>query len=202
MDKLFRCHCSQISKIMSPSKSEGLSVTCQTFLKEWYSGDREEIRSKYLDKGNQVEQDNIDFMARVLNLGILEKNRVYYSDEYLIGTPDVTTRLADVKSPWDRKTFLDNIKGINPEHAWQMRGYMRLLDRSDSIVFYGLQNTPGTDWTDEVDYSHIPEPQRWIAYRVERDAEIEQQIIDRVILCRKWLEEYHEEVISKLGKIN
>ncbi len=204
MTKLFKIHCSQIAKIMAKKKGDEIPVGAQTFLKEWYSGDHEEIQSKYIDKGNQVEIANIDFMAQVLGFGLAKKNEVVYSDEYFIGTPDVVDLppCVEIKSPWDRKSLLDNMDGIDPQHEWQSRGYMRLLNRSEAIVFYGLQNTPATEWRDEVIYDDLPDSDRWIAYRVTRDLSIEEAIIERVKLCRVWLEKYDKEVKSKIGRIN
>jgi hypothetical protein len=74
-NRIFKIHCSQIGKIMGASKPAGnLSVTCKTFLKEWYANEYEEIHSKYIDKGNQVENELIDFMAIQLGYGMAEKN--------------------------------------------------------------------------------------------------------------------------------
>jgi hypothetical protein len=202
--KTFKIHCSQIGKIMGSAKKPGkLSETCQTFLKEWYAGDREEIYSKYLNKGNYVEQDNIDFMASVLGYGMLEKNETIFSDEYMIGTPDVTVpdAVADVKSPWNNKTLHDALE-MNPDYDWQLRGYMRLVDRPKAILFYGLQNTPPEVNNDfEIMFDHIPENERWHGYTITRDLDIEKSIVEKVIKCREWLEEYDKFVKSRLGKL-
>ena len=49
-NRIFKIHCSQIGKIMGASKPAGqLSVTCKTFLKEWYANEYEEIHSKYIE---------------------------------------------------------------------------------------------------------------------------------------------------------
>ena len=65
---LFKIRCSAIGKIMANAKKEGeRSAGCITYLKEWYAeqmfGDREEIRSKYMDKGNFCENEAIDICA-------------------------------------------------------------------------------------------------------------------------------------------
>ncbi len=184
---------------------DGLPTGAQTFLKEWYANDYEEIYSKYTQKGNEVEADNIDFMARVLGYGLATKNTVTYSDEVCVGTPDVADlhdAVADVKSPWNKTTFHQNIYGIDPEHEYQLRGYMRLLNREKGILWYGLMDTPPYYDNEEVIYSDLPDSERWIAYQVKRDLTIEQAMIDRVILCRKWLEGYHLEVTGRLGKLH
>lgn len=205
MEKLFRIHASECSKIMSNAKKAGeLSQTCQTFLREWYAGDREQIQSKYLDKGNMVEDDNIDFAARVLGYGLAKKNIVTMSDEFMVGTCDVDFPdcIVDVKSPWNNKTFLDNIEGIDKDYEWQLRVYMRLYRKDKAILFYGLQNTPEGDWQSEISFDHLPENQRWIAYQINRDETIENMIITRVLACREWLDDYDKLVKSMIGKIH
>lgn len=205
MEKVFRIHCSQISKIMSNAKKAGeLSQTCITFLKEWYAGDHEQIQSKYLDKGNEVEQDNIDLMAKVLGFGLADKNRVTLSDEFMIGTCDVDlpSCVVDVKSPWNNKTLLDNIYGIDSDYEWQIRGYLRLYRKQKGILFYGLQNTPETDYYPEISFDHLPEDKRWLAYTIERDETLENMIVTRVLQCRDWLAEYDVLVKSMLGKVH
>ena len=204
MNRTFRIHCSQIGKIMGTGKN-GLPVTCQTFLKEWYANDREQIHSKYIDKGNWVEADLIDFMAEQLGLGMAEKNEATLSDEFFVGTADVVTSnmVIDVKAPWNVKTLQDNVGGINTDYEWQLRGYMRLWDKSESIVFYGLMDTPAeANYDREVIYSDMPDNERWIAYSVTRDHEVEQSIIDRVVLCREWLNQYDQLIKAKMGRVN
>jgi len=190
---------------MSNAKKAGeLSQICQTFLKEWYAGDHEQIFSKQTNKGNFVEPDLIDFMAVQLGLGMAEKNYDTLSNDYMIGTCDVVTNdlIIDVKAPWNVKTLQDNVSGINTDYEWQLRGYMALWDKQEAIVFYGLMDTPeDANFGTEVIYSDMPDSDRWIAYKVTRDAELEQAIIDRVILCREWLNEYDQVIKSKMGRV-
>lgn len=204
-NRIFKIHCSQIGKIMGASKPAGnLSVTCKTFLKEWYANEYEEIHSKYIDKGNQVENDLIDFMAIQLGYGMAEKNTTTLHDEFMVGTCDVDFPdcVVDVKAPYNRKTLHDNVDGINSDYEWQLHGYMNLYNKPKAILFYGLMDTPETDWTPEVIYSDMPEQERWLAYSVTRNDELIQSIKDRVLMCRAWLEEYDILVKSKLGRIN
>jgi hypothetical protein len=192
---------------MSNSRTKGeLSQTCQTFLREWYANDREEIRSKYIDKGNMVELDLIDFMAEQLNLGMAEKNTITMHNEYVVGTADVVTRdtIIDVKAAWSIKTLHDAVtSGINSDYEWQGRGYMMLWDKPKFVVFHGLLNTPEeANYGVEVSYDDIPAEHRWVAYKVQRDVTIEQQIIQRVIECREWLERYDEAVRNSIGRLH
>jgi len=189
---------------MGNGKNGNLPVTCQTFLKEWYSDDREPIHSKYLDKGNWVENDLIDFMAEQLGYGMADKNQETRQDEYFVGTCDVDlpSVVVDVKAPWNRKTLQDNCCNMDEDYQYQLMGYMRLWDKPEAILFYGLMDTPAeANYDREVIYSNLPDTDRWIAFKIKRDLEIEQAIIDRVIKCREWLAEYHELIQSRMGRV-
>jgi len=79
---------------------------------------------------------------------------------------------------------------------------MMLWDKPNFVVFHGLLNTPEeANYGTEISYDDIPDDLRWGAFHIKRDVAIEEEIITRVIECRKWLEEYHELVQSKLGKL-
>lgn len=191
---------------MSNAKVKGeLSQTCKSYLTEWYANDNEQIHSKYMDKGNEVEDDLIDFMADVLGYGMAEKNRVTVSDEYMQGTCDVDLPncIVDVKASWNRKTLQQQvIEDINADYEWQLQGYMHLYKKDEAILFYGLMNTPETDYSAEVVYEDMPVSERWIAYKIKKDDAKIQAIIERVKMCREYLNEYDILIKSKLGRIN
>lgn len=224
--KIFHIHASQCSKIMGTGKAKRipdnapipvknfleltntllLPVTCETFLREWHANDpREQIRSKYIDKGNACELEAIDFMARILGYGLAEKNKVTRSNEFMVGTCDVEfpDQIADVKCPWSKETLQENVYGKDEDYEWQLRVYMALWEKDKSLLFYALMDTPGDDYgRDEVIYSDLPDHDRWIAYRVTRDMAIETEIVERVKLCRVWLEGWDTLVRSRIGRIN
>lgn len=205
MERTFKIRCSQIGKIMSNAKKPGeLSATCTTYLKEWYADDNEEIESKYINKGNWVESDLIDFMAEQLGFGMAEHNHEFKKDEYMTGTCDVITPncIVDVKAPWSRKTLHDSALEVNSDYIWQGLGYMHLYDRKEFILFSGLMDTPEeVNYGKEVIYSNLAPSERWVAYKVLYDAEKIEQIKAKVIQCREWLEDYDAKIKSKLGSI-
>ena len=205
-NKLFRIRCSAIGKIMGNAKVKGeLSQTCKTYLHEWYANDNEQIHSKYMDKGNQVEDELINFMADVLGFGMAEKNKVRVSDEYFDGECDVDLPncVVDVKASWSRKTLQQQvIEGINSDYEWQLHGYCYLYKKPKAILFYGLMNTPETDYNAEVVYEDMPENERWIAYQFDYDVDKITAVKERVELCRAYLIEHNKLIKSKLGKIN
>lgn len=202
----FRIHCSQIGKIMSASKKPNeLSQTCKTFLHEWLANDRENVSTKYTNKGEMVEDDLIDFMAEQLGLGIAEKNREYRSDEFIVGTCDVVTHdtVIDVKAPWSRKTLHQAITdGLDKDYEWQLQGYCHLWSKPFAILFYGLMDTPPeVNYTNEVIYSDMPANERWTAYNIVADQSRIQEVIERVKQCRIYLEGYDAIIKSKLGHV-
>jgi hypothetical protein len=243
MDRLFKIHCSQISKIMGSiglteiqlgrmkelqDRKDGigktltanmevelatlvkkhtnpeLPSTATTFLKEWYANDREDVYSKYTDKGNYVEGDVIEMMADVLGFGLAEKNMEERSDEYFIGTCDVAYPkvVVDTKAPWNRTTLQSNLECIDDGYEYQGRGYMRLWKVNEFILFYGLVNTPAdVNHDNEIIFDDKPVNERWIAYKIKRDVAIEDQIIERVKMCRVWLDSYDLFVKSRIGKV-
>ena len=206
MDKIFKIRCSAIGKIIGASKKAGeLSQTCKTYLHEWYANDNEPIHSKYFDKGNSCENDVIDMMSNVLGLGIAEKNVVSMEDDFFTGTCDVELidAIVDTKAPWNNKSFLDSITEMDSDYEFQGRGYMRLYNKPNFILFYGLVDTPEhVNYGNEVSFEHLPLNERWIAFSIKRDLAIEMAIVQRVIECREYLEKYDVYVKSKIGKIN
>lgn len=182
-----------------------LPQTCKSYLHEWYANDNEQIHSKYTDKGNEVESDLIDFMADVLGYGIAEKNHVRLHDEYFEGECDVNlpSCIIDVKASWNRKTLQEQvIKGIDPDYKWQLLGYCHLYKKPLGILFFGLMNTPENDYNPEIVYEDMSINERWIAYKVEFNQELINQIIERVKMCREYLTEYDKIIKSNLGKLH
>lgn len=202
----FKIRASALGKIMSNSKKEGeLSQTAKSFLMEWYANEDKQVHSKYLEKGVMMELEAIDFAANVLELGLAEKNKINFANDYMTGTPDVINgdTVIDVKVPWDCATFQSNVFGMNKDYEWQLRSYMILTGTTRAILFYALMDTDeAINYGEEVTYQDLPDKDRWIAYEIAHDEETEAKIIERVEMCRTWLAEYDQKVKSKLGRIN
>lgn len=197
--KNFKIRASQIGKIMGESKPKGqLSSTCITYLKEWYSeqmyGERENIRSKYFDKGNMCENEAIDVISERLNLGIAFKNVNFYENDFITGTPDILTEtmVIDVKCSWDGKTFLDSVtSNINKDYEWQLIGYMALTKRVEAKLCYVLLDTPEeANYGIEVIYSNIPIKKRFKSFNIAYSEDKIKAIKEKVKICREFLNEY------------
>jgi len=144
--KDFKIRCSQIGKLMG---AKGLGKTGESYLETWLKEQvynrRKEFTSKYTNKGNEMEDNNIDFVADVLGFGMLVKNEQYFENDFLTGTPDIIlpNEIIDIKSSWDCFTFpLYDYELENKDYYWQMQGYMSLTGKSAAKVIYVLSDTP------------------------------------------------------------
>ena len=202
----FKIRASQCWKIMSNAKVKGeLSQTCKTYLNEFYANDNEEIHSKYIDKGNAVESDLIDFMAQELDYGFADKCMQSASNEFMTGLCDVITHdaIVDVKASYNLTTLHKQaIEELKDEYYWQIMIYMHLYQKNKGIIFHGLLNTPATDWSEEIIYEDTPSNERWLAYNIDYSPEVIKAIEERVMRCRAYLVEHDILLKSKLGKIN
>jgi hypothetical protein len=198
-NKIYRHRASAAGLLLTNGKDElKLGATMTTHLKKWYaeqkSGVREEIRSKYFDKGNMCEADAIDITAERLGLGILEKNLVHFNDEYFQGTPDVYTDelVIDTKCSWDYTTFLDAVTSpINKDYEAQLQVYMHLLGLKKAKLVYVMLDTPAeANYGEDIFYSHIPIEQRFFAFELEYDKEMIEAMQEKVINARTFLNDY------------
>jgi hypothetical protein len=224
--KDLKIRCSAIGKIMTSPRSKGevLSATTKTYIKELVLehkyGIKKEINSRYLDKGNQVEDMAIELAEQALDLGFVFKNELYFENDHLTGTPDIITDtlIVDVKSSWNGTTFpMFEDELPNKDYYWQLQGYMELTGKHNAIVAYCLVDTPEDIVLDEIrrvawakkelepseeteydvrsqhEFSHIPKDKRVKAFLVEKDEHAIWQIKERVEQCR----EYYTELWNK-----
>ena len=181
-----------------------LPDTCKTYLHEWYANDKEQIHSKYMDKGIEVESDLINFMADVLGFGLAEKNTIRLLEDWIEGECDVNlpSCIVDVKASWNKTTLHKQVvEGIDKDYEWQLKGYCYLYKKPKGILFFGLMNTPETEYSNEVVFEDLPPNERWVAYEVIPNEADFEAIYDRVIMCRQYLTEYDKLIKSKLGTI-
>ncbi len=142
--------------ILKRDAESELSKGAKTYVKELFMyheyGVRQEINSKYIDKGNEVEDLSIE-LAGVYLEGDLFKNDEYFENDYICGTPDVLTDnfLVDVKSSWSASTFpFFETELKNKLYEWQLKAYMWLTGRTDSWLVYCLVPTPNDLILDEM----------------------------------------------------
>lgn len=206
-NKIYRHRASQSGLLLTNGKDDlKLGASMITYLKKWYaeqkSGVREEIRSKYFDKGNMCEADAIDITAERLGLGILEKNLVHFNDEHFQGTPDVYTDelVIDTKCSWDYTTFLDAVTSpINKDYEAQLQVYMHLLGLKKAKLVYVMLDTPAeANYGEDIFYSHLPIEQRFFAFDLEYDPAMIEQMQEKVENARIFLKQYDERISNLL----
>jgi len=177
-------------------------------------GVRQEINSKYCDKGNEVEPLSIELAGIYLDNPDLVKNEKEFQNEYLIGTPDSFNDniLIDVKSSWSAATFPFFDKTLkNKLYEWQLKAYMWLTGRTESWLVYCLVPTPEDIILDEIqrtswkkveggepsieteadvrayfDISNIPTEKRVKSFKVELTPKDIADMKNCVILARKF----------------
>ena len=134
-----------------------LSKGAKTYIKElWLQnnyGIKQDINSKYIDKGNEVEQLSIELAEVTMDIGKMYKNDQYFENDHVHGTPDVITEthVVDVKSSWSAATFPffdDSLD--NNMYKWQLKAYMWLTGIHKSYLSYCLVPTPDVLIQDEM----------------------------------------------------
>lgn len=124
---------------------KGLGQTGYTYLeqclKEHLYKRRKDIKSKYLTKGNESEEDGFTLMALQLDLGMVYKNTKYFENDFICGTPDLIQNgiVYDNKCSWDLDTFPMFEKEIpNKDYWWQLQCYMELTGCRKAVLAYTL----------------------------------------------------------------
>lgn len=174
-----------IKKSKAPRQiSDGAKTYVDTWVKEQIYGRRKDISSKYLDKGNQLEDASIEFFADNSEYGFLAKNEEYFENDFLTGTPDIILKdeIIDMKNSFDCFTFPLFFNGIpNKGYWWQLQGYMALTGRTKAKLVYTLMTTPADiNYGKEDNYDAIEPKYRIKTFEVQRDEEAIAQIETRV----------------------
>lgn len=124
--------------------------------------------------------------------------------------------IYDTKTPEDIRSFLSKqVKNDNKDYYWQMQAYMDLSGASVAYIAYCLVNSPQAiiesekrkaiwsagikddelpeGFLEQIDYNYtyddIPLEERIYLVKVERNQEDIEKMHQRVVDCRKWLNE-------------
>lgn len=208
-------------RIKSEVLSQTTKSYCEQWVKEQIYNRRYEFSSKYTEKGNTVEDNAIDLISEHLYNGMLMiKNDDYFENDFCTGTPDIIIKdeIIDNKSSWDCFTFPLFDTELNKDYYWQMQGYMWLTGYNRAKVIYTLMDTPyniieseakrycyknGFDeldldiyneFKDKMTYYDVPVEKRIKSFEVIRNDEQIEEIKQRVILCR----DYIDDLLQKL----
>ena len=201
-----------------PELSQGVKTYLEQLHKEEVFGKREEIRSKYLDKGIQVEEQSISLYSELTDT-LFIKNKERRSNAFISGEPDNTQgKIRDIKSSWSLSTFpMHDDRLTNSDYFWQLQGYMELFDKEESELIYCLVDTPEelindemrrTGWKlgftadipddleaeirNNMTFSDVPAPLRVKVFHIQRDRLAMRQLEEQIIRCRTYLNQLSE----------
>lgn len=136
-------------ELLLPYKEASLSAGAKTFLnnlaKEEVYGYRQEIDTKYMEKGRACEQQAIDLL-NYLRFKSYEKNTERRESEYLTGECDIYVpgvKTIDTKVAWSLATFpAVSEDAHDPIYEWQGRAYMKLWKVPEHEVAFTMLDTP------------------------------------------------------------
>ena len=215
----FKIRCSAINSIMTkPKKDRLVSAGAETYCKKWYTeqiyGRKEEVSSKYMFKGNSVEDESIEFIGKQLEYKKLSKNYKSFENNFMTGTPDVITKdeILEVKNSWNCFTFpLLETEIPTKGYYYQAQGYMHLSGLKKAKLIYTLMNTPEDliekefykspnfqyysndisiyeEFKKDYTYNNLEDKYRIKIFEISYDEEVIENIIDRVKACREYIE--------------
>jgi hypothetical protein len=199
----FKIRASASGKIMTNarSKSELLSETTKTYVKEWLIekiyGIRKEIKSKYLTKGLKLEDTAIDKAIEWLDLPFTLKNEKFFEDDFFCGTPDliVDNVVYDIKCSWDAFTFpLFETEIPNKDYFYQLQVYMHLTGCRKAVLTYVLLNTPEElTYEDKHNYDNMDKKYRIKTFEIDYSEEVIADLQQRVTNIREYLKTINHE---------
>lgn len=216
--KQFKCRASQLGKLMTSGRDrKSMGETAKSYCKEWYiseiTGKTKDVKSKYLDRGNAMEDAAIERVAKHYGVNLI-KNDIQLENEYFTGTFDCRTfdRVIDTKVPFDAFTFPFFENELDPNYFAQMQCYMHLTGLRKASVCYCLENGSDDqieklswqiakdagkdepdidDWNEadaQLNYDHLPENLRIKVFEFEYDETFIEEAKQRVIDSRNYLE--------------
>lgn len=177
MDIIIRC--SALDDIMTNDRSgKAMGETAKKKFAELYIqqvyGREKTVRSKYLEKGTEREQDAITLLTR-FNQKKYRKNTERLTNDFITGEWDVETddEIIDTKCSWDLFTFRE---ANEKDYKWQRVGYMWLKNVQRGSTAFCLVN--GTA-------KHIMDEKRKASYDFGLDPEADPKFIERCQLIER-----------------
>lgn len=146
-----------IDKRDNPEIPDTAKTHCIDLYASYKYGRREEVTGKYLEKGNEREEDSITLFSRVTRT-FFEKNTTRLSNAFITGEPDLflgesietAEETVDTKTSWSLHTFLRaKYKRLDPMYFWQGMGYMDLTGAKKHTVVFCLVNGTASAILDE-----------------------------------------------------
>jgi len=201
MQTEFKCRASASGLLMTNArkKTETLSETTKSYLKEWLKeqiyGVRNEISSKYLTKGVEMENESIEVYGIHRDLDFIVKNSKRFNNDYLTGEPDLIldNKIVDIKTSWDCFSFPLFANDVpDKKYYWQLQSYMALTGYKSAELAYVLVNTPEHlqyNVLDMTDYTNLDLKYRVKTFQIERNEDDINALYQRVQDCREYINE-------------
>jgi hypothetical protein len=103
---------------------------------------RHDVKSKYLSKGNDCEQQSVNMLNEMLGLKV-EKNTERFFNEFITGEPDYIQSdfVRDIKNSYSHGTF-PLFGELDYKYKMQLKGYLWLLGMKKGSVDYFLHDMP------------------------------------------------------------
>jgi hypothetical protein len=170
MKHQFIARASQMGELMTNprSKTEILSETARKSVQKSVLFDKygitEDISSKPIDKGIQLEPDAIEAASKVLGWFDIDGLKKRMINDFFTGEPDVLTPtlLADIKCSYSGLTFPWFSAEIpTAGYFFQLQVYMELSGHRTSELVYCLLDTPEQMVLDEINrkvWKMLPDP--------------------------------------------
>jgi hypothetical protein len=215
--KQFKCRASKGGILLTNGRDrKSMGETAKSYVKEWYisqlTGKEKDIKSKYLERGNALEEKAIERISKHYNEP-LQKNELFLENEFFTGTFDCSTKtmVIDSKVPFDCFTFPFFETELDPNYYAQMQIYMELTGLKKASVCYCLENGSDEqieklswqiakdlgkdepdidDWEQtekKLNYDHLPENLRIKVFEIEYDELFIENAKKRVLEVREYL---------------
>jgi len=216
--KQFKCRASKGGILLTNDRSgKAMGETAKSYCKEWLiseiTGKEKEIKSKYLSRGNAMEDPAIFRAGK--HYGVeLQKNEIQLENDYFTGTYDAKTidRVIDTKVPFDCFTFPFFVVNFDMNYYAQLQIYMNLTGLKKASLCYCLENGSEeqieklswqiakdlgkdepdmTEWDlaeKELSYDHLPDNLRIKVFEFEYDEAFIEQAKARVLEARNYIE--------------
>lgn len=170
------------------NKSETLSETTKSYLKEWLIermyGVKNQITSKYTERGLNDEDEAINVAINDLDLPFSLKNEAKFENDYFTGTPDLIIEdcVYDIKCSWSCFTFpiLENDLP-NKDYLYQLQVYMALTGLKKAKLVYVLLDN------EAINHFYPSDCKRVKVFEIDFDQSIIDMLIERVKEARIYL---------------
>lgn len=193
--------------LLAPLKERSLSAGAKTYLdclaKEFVYSYEKTVSSKYLEKGQLVENDSIE-LYNAVHFASLEKNTERRENEWITGECDLVhpSKIIDIKSAWSLDTFpATALQAHDPDYEWQGRAYMWLWQKPVFEVAWCLVDTPPEliGYEDEALHyvSHINPALRVTTAQYVRDLALEDRIKTKVEAANAYIEKAIRDIVEQ-----